>query len=399
MKAIKSLFRYFKKAIYRVWHWETWHWTIKYFMMLPAWFWYCLRARSFWFFTASNPTLTFGGFEGENKREMYAQLPKGTYPETLYIDWSESFISVEAKVNSRALKFPLAVKPDVGTMGLMFRKIASWAELRLYHEKMKAGYIIQEFVPYPLEVSVFYYRFPGNEKGTITGFVRKEYLMVTGDGKSTLWELICGYPRVQFRLEEMRIKHAENLSKVIPAGELYTLSHALNLSRGGKLVSLEHEKDDQLLKIFDALSHYNGNFYFGRYDIKCESVEDLKHGRNFSILEFNGSGAEAHHVYGNGNTLIEALRILLFHWHILFKISVANHKRGIPYWSFKRGYDHLMKSRLHFQMLRQLEFENPEVEQTQQTEHVYSQRELQVVTNDLSGYSASSNMRAKPHAN
>jgi hypothetical protein len=171
MKAIKSLFRYFKKAVYRIWHWETWHWTIKYFMMLPAWFWYCLRARSFWFFTASNPTLTFGGFEGENKREMYAQLPKGSYPETLFIDWSESFFLVETKVNSRGLKFPLAVKPDVGTMGLMFRKIASWAELRQYHEKMRADYIIQEFVPYPLEVSVFYYRFPGVQKGTITGFV------------------------------------------------------------------------------------------------------------------------------------------------------------------------------------------------------------------------------------
>jgi hypothetical protein len=90
---------------------------------------------------------------------------------------------------------------------------------------------------------------------------------------------------------------------------------------------------------------------------------------------------------------------LLFHWEILFKISVANHKLGIPYWSFRRGYDHLMKSRLHFRMLRQLEFENPEVEQVHPAEDVYAQGGLRVATDDLTGFSASSNMRAKSHAN
>ena len=49
------------------------------------WFWYCLKARSLWFFTPSNPTLTFGGFEGESKKEMYEQLPPSSYPKTVYI--------------------------------------------------------------------------------------------------------------------------------------------------------------------------------------------------------------------------------------------------------------------------------------------------------------------------
>jgi hypothetical protein len=353
MKVFSLIYSYLKKVFFRISHWETWHWIVKYLPMIPVWVWYCFRARSWWFFTASNPTLTFGGFEGENKKEMYAQLPTGSFPKTFFISPSRSFALIEDL--AARLGFPVAVKPDVGTMGLMFRKINSLQELREYHRRMQADYILQEFCHYPIEVSVFYYRFPGQEKGTITGFVKKEYLSVTGDGKSTLFELMQAYPRVQFRMKEMRVKHAEKLDIIIEDGEVYVLCDALNLSRGGRLVSLEHEKDERLLDVFDKLSHYSGQFYFGRYDVKCASIEDLKNGKNYSILEFNGAGAEPHHVYGNGNNVIQAIKILLDHWHILFKISMANHQRGIPFWNFNRGIVHLKKSKEHFSMLKRLE--------------------------------------------
>jgi hypothetical protein len=129
----------------------------------------------------------------------------------------------------------------------------------------------------------------------------------------------------------------------------------LNLSRGGKLISLEHEKDEALLNLVDNLSH-TGNFYFGRYDIKCQSIESLKKGNNFSILEFNGSGAEPHHVYGNGNSLLDAIKILLDHWKILYRISVENHNNGIPYWSIAKGMKHMRQVRKHITLLKKLEF-------------------------------------------
>jgi hypothetical protein len=330
--------------------------------MIPFWIIHCIKARSCWFFTAANPTLTFGGYEGENKMEMYKQLPAGTYPKTILIQNGMSKTSVEGRVHLEGFTFPIAVKPDVGRMGFMFRKIDSISALLQYHEQMKVDYIVQEFVSYPLEVSVFYYRFPNQQKGTITGFVRKECLSVTGDGVSTLHELILKYPRVQFRLDEMKTKHAASLHNVIPYGQRYILSEALNLSRGGRLVSLEHEKDEKLLKLFDALSH-SGQFYFGRYDIKCASINDLKEGKNFSILEFNGSGAEPHHVYGNGNSFIKAIKILLHHWDILYEISILNNKRGIPYWNFMSGLRHLRKARAHFRMLKALEFHSKHASQ------------------------------------
>ena len=346
-----------KNFFYKITHWETWPYRIKYIPLIPAWLWYCLRSGSWWFFTPSNPSLTFGGFEGEGKKEMYDQLPLGTYPQSVYVSPSLSFKEVEDLVNSNSYKYPVAVKPDVGTMGFMFRKIDNPDQLKKYHKKMPSDYLIQEYVTYPVEVSVFYYRFPDQQRGTITGFIKKEFLEVKGDGRSTLLRLIQDYDRVQFRLKEMKSKHEHTLNEIIPEGEIYILSHALNLSRGGKLVSLEHEKDSALLKVFDDISHYTKYFYYGRYDIKCTSIEDLKLGKNFSILEYNGSGAEPHHAYGNGNTLWQAQKIFLHHWKILYQISKYNHQHGIHYWDFERGRKFLKKARKEYNMLKKIDAE------------------------------------------
>jgi len=349
----------FKNILFRISHWETWHYHAKYIPLYPAWLWYCMRANSFWFFTPSNPSLTFGGFEGESKKEMYEQLPPGSYPKSIYISHSLSFPEVEKFCQANNFEYPFAVKPDVGMMGFMFRKINNADELKQYHEKMPVDYIIQDFIRHPLEVSVFYYRLPNERKGTITGFLKKEFLQVTGDGKSTLWQLILDYPRVRLRLEEMKSKHEDKLNNIIPEGEIYFLSYALNLSRGGRLVSLEHEKDERLLKLLDDLSHYTKHFYYGRYDIKCASIEELKEGKNFSILEYNGSGAEPHHAYGNGYTLLQAYKIFLHHWKMMYKISRYNHKHGISYWKFRRGWRFLKEAKKHFRKLKQLDAEFP----------------------------------------
>jgi hypothetical protein len=262
---------------------------------------------------------------------------------------------LQALIAGNHFTFPLIVKPDVGMMGFMFRKIESLDHLRRYHAVMPVNYVVQDLITYPIEVSVFYYRFPDQAGGHITGFLKKEYPEVIGDGKSSLRELILSYPRVQFRLKEMFSKHRSKLNAIIPAGEKFQLSHALNLSRGGRLINLEHEKDDQLLKVFDDLSHYSKCFYYGRYDIRCASIEDLKQGKHFSILEFNGCGAEPHHVYHNDNSLFKACSILIRHWNILYDISDHNHRQGIARWSYTEGLRFTRKAKAHFEKLRALD--------------------------------------------
>lgn len=344
-----------RKIFYYITHWEVWHWFAKYIVIGPAWLWFCLKARSLWFFTPSNPTISFGGFVGESKSEIYKQLPEDSYPASAYIEASAPFETVMEAMEASQLDFPVAVKPDVGMMGFMFRKVVSREQLRQYHAVMPVRYIIQKHIDYPLEISVFYFRYPGEAKGHITGFVRKESMQVTGDGSRTLRELIVDYPRARFRLTELFSKHESRLNTVIAKGDTYYLSHALNLSRGGRLISMEAEKDEQLIALFDSLSHHSGAFYYGRYDIRCQSIGDLKAGRNFSILEYNGCGAEPHHVYGNGYTFIQACRILVSHWSVLLQISQMNRKSGIAPWSFKDGLKFTRQTRAHFRRLQELD--------------------------------------------
>lgn len=347
----------FRQTIYRLTHWQTWDYRIKLIPLLPIWAWHCLRARSVWFFTPANPTLTFGGFEGETKREMYGQLPPGLYPKSHYIAPDDPFVAVEQLVQTEFGGYPVAAKPDVGMMGLLFRVLRSPDDLRQYHTRVGVDYILQELITYPLEVSVFYYRLPGAARGSITGFVRKDELAVVGDGHSTVRMLLEAYAPVQFRLGEFYAKHANRLTDVLPTGEVYPLSPALNQTRGGQLVSLAPEIDDQLLALFDRLSHATGPFYFGRYDIKCASVADLKAGRNFSILEFNGAGAAPHHVYstsaGRRYSLGQAWGTVLHHWAMLARIARENHRRGVPHWSFWRGWQQLKQAQLHLLHLKE----------------------------------------------
>ncbi|MEJ7625636.1 MAG: hypothetical protein WKF35_02145 [Ferruginibacter sp.] len=346
-----------KNNFYKLSHWETWDYLTKYFPIMPVWFWYCLKARSLWFFTPSNPGLTFGGFEGESKKEMYDQLPPGSFPRSIYITPVQSIQEIVKLLAINNLSFPFAVKPDVGMMGFLFRKISNIKELSIYHAKIPVAYIIQELITYPMEVSVFYYRYPWQQSGKISGFLKKESLQVTGDGKTTVRQLIQNYDRVRFRLEEMYSKHYSHLENIVPVNEIYYLSYALNLSRGGQLISLAHEIDDKLLSVFDDLSHYTKSFYYGRYDIKCAGIQELREGKEMSILEFNGCGAEPHHAYGNGNTLIEAYRIFLHHWKVLYTISRYNHKKGIKQWGLRRGLTFLKKAKAHFKKLKHLDSE------------------------------------------
>ena len=337
-------------------NWELWPFKLRYFLISPVWLWYCLRSGSMWFFSSSNPTLTFGGMEGEDKREMYELLPPEFYPKTIYISPSLAFDAVLHQLREKKFTYPFIVKPDVGMKGLLFRKIDTEQELKIYHHKNVVDYLIQDLVDYPLEVSVFYYRYPNQERGRITGFIQKELMDVYGNGRSTLWELIMDHPKARHRPDEMRIKHEPHLQQVLPAGERYILTYAANLNRGAKFTNLAHLIDDDLLRIFDSISH-RASFYYGRYDIKCASIEDLKKGINFSILEFNGSGAEPNHVYNSGFTLFDAYRVFLHHWKVLFHISRYNHRNGIPYWPFIKGWKFLRAAKKHYGLLEKCDTE------------------------------------------
>jgi len=349
-----------KDFFYKLAHWKTWHHHVKYIPISPVWLWYCIRSGTPWFFTATDPTLTFGGFEGEGKREMYEQLPEGSYPKTIYINPKEDFGNLETQVAAAGFTYPFIVKPNVGMMGFMFRKISNPEQLKLYHQTIPIDYLVQELVDYPLEVSAFYFRMPNEQKGRVSGFLQKEPPYVIGDGISDIESLIQQNEGLKYKLDKLLEKQADQKSTILPAGEKHYLSLASNRHQGGKLTGIDHEIDAKLEALFDSFSNYSGKLYYGRYDIKCKSVADLKEGKNFSILEFNGTGAGTQHIYANDYNIWQAMGNILLHWKMMYRISRYNHKHfAVSYWPFAKGLKHLRWAKQNLMMLLRLDAKFP----------------------------------------
>jgi len=103
--------------------------------------------------------------------------------------------------------------------------------------------------------------------------------------------------------------------------------------------------------MLDKISLRINDFFYGRYDIMCKSIEDLKQGKNFVILEYNGCGAEPNHFYDTGYTLTEAWNEILKHWKILFRISRYNHRQGVPYWPLIKGLRFRSETKKYFKLI------------------------------------------------
>ncbi|MDP4282912.1 MAG: hypothetical protein Q8891_00680 [Bacteroidota bacterium] len=337
--------------IKKIKNWEQWPFKILYAPIVPVWLWYMIRSGSVWFFTPSNPKLTFGGMEGEPKKEMHELLPIHLCPVYFNVNPSHDFSEVLKQLSLSGIQFPLIVKPEIGGQGILFRKIDNETHLKEYHEKVPVEYFIQEFIKYPIEISLFYYRYPFETKGAITGFLQKVPMQVTGDGKHTLEQLILLNSKIKKRIEEVRPKHSINFNKIIPSGEKYILSYAANHNRGARFIDLSTEINNNLVAMLDEISLDINDFFYGRYDIMCDSIEDLKLGKNFVILEYNGCGAEPNHFYDTGYTLVQAWKEILKHWKILYTISNYNHQQGIAYWPLMKGIKFRVDTKKYYKII------------------------------------------------
>lgn len=338
--------------IKKIFNWEQWPFQILYAPIAPVWLWYIIRSGAVWFFTPSNPKLTFGGMEGEPKKEMYDLLPDEFYPNTFNVLPQEDFDVVKKKLAENEINFPLIVKPEVGGQGILLRKLDNEEELKNYHKKNPVEYIIQQMVEYPMEISLFYYRFPNQPHGCISGFLHKIPLQVAGDGKHTLQQLIMKHPKAYKRVNELRSKHGMNFDKVLDEGEKYMLSYAANHNRGAHFINLHTQIDEKLVSILDKISLRIDDFFYGRYDIMCTSIEDIKQEKNFSILEYNGCGAEPNHFYDTGYTLTGAYKEILKHWKVLYQISRYNYNEGVKYWPLLKGIRFLRASKKHYRLMK-----------------------------------------------
>ncbi len=79
----------------------------------------------------------------------------------------------------------------------------------------------------------------------------------------------------------------------------------------------------------DEISKSFSGFYFGRYDIRTPSLDDIKNGTGFNVVELNGVTSEATHIYDPANSLLTGYRVLVKQWRMAFEIGARNRQRGV----------------------------------------------------------------------
>lgn len=322
--------------VIRLKSWEYWPFGIIQFPVIIYFLWLALRARSFLFFSASNPGIVMGGMFGESKYEVLKKVPDRYTPVTVMADPGHGKNQILCQMERAGLRFPVIFKPDLGERGFMVQRINDEADIESYLKKMKYVFLIQEMVDLPLEFGVFYLRFPQWPNGKVTSLVMKEMLSVCGDGVSTLKDLILKKERARLRWEVLKEKYAAQLETVLATGETKELVSIGNHCLGTKFLDGSHLINDRLSSTFDEIARQIEGFYFGRFDLRCASVEDLYAGK-IKVLELNGCGAEPAHIYDPGFSLFKAIGVLIQHWRTIFLIAQENAKRGAPYINFKEA--------------------------------------------------------------
>lgn len=317
-------------------HWEYWPFGIIQFPLFFYYPWLSLRAGSPTFFSGANPGITMGGMFGESKYEVLKKIPPSKVPKTILVRQPVTVEGVVEMIERKGFSFPLIFKPDLGERGFMVKKISSAQEVSEYLLKMKSDFLIQDLVDLPHEFGVFYRRYPNAEMGDVVSIVMKEMLFVVGDGRNTLQELILRNDRAKLQWSRLREIYQEKLSDIIPNGEKREIVSIGNHCLGTKFINANHLITPTLIRSFDSISKQIDGFYFGRFDLRCATIEDLAEGR-VSILELNGCGAEPAHIYDPDFSVWTALRVLIDHWRAIFDIAQQNKTRGFKYITLKEA--------------------------------------------------------------
>ena len=321
----------------RLLHWEYWSFHAIYMPLYPVFILFCFRARSFFFFSAANPSIKNGGYLGESKRDLFGLLPSRLQPATLFFKQGSDPLDVLEKLLSAGFHFPLMGKPDIGGRGRGVKKLDDAAEVMAYAAEAGMNFHIQEFIPYENEAGIFYYRYPHECNGHISGIVRKEFLKVTGDGKKSVRDLLKNNSRAILQLPLLEKTEPVMLDQVVPEGEIFIVSPYGNHARGALFLDDSASVNAALVKVMEEICVQIPSFYFGRLDIRYESRELLEKGESFSVIEVNGAGSEPTHIYDPRHSLFYAWKEIIRHWRILCKISRENHRLGHSYLSLREG--------------------------------------------------------------
>ncbi len=314
------------------------------FEFLPSWVvygpvvlqWVALGLihRSLTLPTAANPRITTGGLCGESKTailDLVAGAPRDLLaPYATIVTGADDPAAARAAIAAAGLALPLVVKPDIGCNGTGVRLAADGAALDRTLAEFPRGVrlVLQKLIPWEGEAGIFYIRHPDAPAGAITSLTLKHAPTVTGDGVARLGALIDADPRHR-RLKHLYLGRLAGRLGTVPArGERVRLVFAGNHCKGSIFRNGAGEITPALGAAVERLARAMPDFHFGRIDVRYRSLAELREGTGFSVIEINGLGSEATHIWDPDSTLREVWEAQFHHYGAAWAIGRAMRARG-----------------------------------------------------------------------
>ncbi|MFQ3595210.1 MAG: hypothetical protein SNJ63_03760 [Sphingomonadaceae bacterium] len=286
----------------------------------------------------ANPRFPAGGLVGESKSAIL-DLPsaaiRGWFARHVALDCTMAPAEADlaralAALDAAGIGFPLVAKPDLGCRGAGVRPLDGMADLADYLAAFPGGarLVLQERIDWEGEAGVLWVRHPGEARGRILSLTLKYFPYVTGDGKRTLRQLIAADPRAG-RIAHLYLgRHADRLDQVVPRAERVRLAFAGSHSRGAIFRDGTHLVTPAMEARFEEITGAIPEFWFGRFDVRFPRFGTLADGSCFKVLEVNGAGAEATHIWDSRTRLSAAYASLFRQWSLIFAVGAANAGRG-----------------------------------------------------------------------
>lgn len=319
--------RWKRKATLHSWrqwlHFEFWPAPLFYLPIVPFYIYLSIRHRSLLVPFYASPHLKHGGLIGESKWDLlqYLKPEDASTLKTLKVSQDLDFMDARNILEEYKINYPFILKPDVGQRGYGVRIIKNDFDLTEYLLLSQSERIIQSLSKFQREAGVFYVRNPKQSTGTIFSITDKKFPFVLGNGMTKLGDLILNDPRARIIACTYFSRLQEHLDSVPEKGEIVYLSECGNHCQGAIFFNGENLISQELTQEIDRIAKQIPDFYFGRFDIRYEDSQALMQGRRFEIVEINGSGSEATHIWDANTKLLEAYKTLFTQWSLLFEIG------------------------------------------------------------------------------
>lgn len=310
---------------------EFWPGWLFYAPIIAQWLLLGLRHGSLSLPTAANPCIETGGLCGESKSSILDSVaPAARSLVAPYVIFVAGIDDADQAARAGHLGWPLVLKPDIGCNGAGVRLVHNPSELAAAAAEFPHGVrlMLQRFVADPGEAGLFYVRHPDQPIGRITSLTLKYAPTVVGDGRSTLHALVLAHPRAG-RVPWLYLPRLhDRLASVPSAGSVVPLVFTGNHCKGSVFENGAECITPALTGRIDEFARGIPQFHFGRIDVRYSSEAALRAGQGFSVIEVNGTGSEATHIWDARCTLRQAYVSQFQHYGMAWEIGRVMRNRG-----------------------------------------------------------------------